>query len=219
MHMNPSQNQRGRLGLTLIELLVVIAVIAILAGILLPSFHGTKDKAPATACINHLKQVTLAEIVWANDHGHEDSVMSFIAQALRFAVTGILITTFGYVMMVSLTTAFGVGPYAANFLVYTGGLFFSYWVNARLVFRDRTRLKSFMKFLLSFVVAYLANLAILVLGLKVMLLNLWISQLLSIAVYAAVHFTLSRTFVFARSIGWSAMALGRSASKLEDRGH
>ena len=69
--MNPSQNQRGRLGLTLIELLVVIAVIAILAGILLPSFHGTKDKAPATVCVNQLKQVTLGEIIWANDNGRE----------------------------------------------------------------------------------------------------------------------------------------------------
>src|SRR4051794_40556239 len=67
---------------------------------------------------------------FANDHGHEDSLMSFIAQAMRFAVAGIVITAFGYALMVSLTIVFGVGPYAANFLVYTGGLFFSYWVNA-----------------------------------------------------------------------------------------
>src|SRR4051812_46146566 len=88
--------------------------------------------------------------VLANHHSCDVSMMSFIGQAMRFAMTGIVLTAFGYALIVSLTTIFGVGPYLANFLVYGAGLFFSYWVNARLVFRDRTRLKSFVKFLLSF---------------------------------------------------------------------
>ncbi len=60
-------------------------------------------------------------------------------------------------------------------------------------------MKSFVKFLFSFVVAYLANLAFLACALKLMLLSLWISQLLSIAVHAAVHFMLSRNYVFKRT--------------------
>jgi putative flippase GtrA len=125
--------------------------------------------------------------------------MSFVGQAMRFAITGILITAIGYVSIVGLTTTFRLNPYIANFLVYAAGLFFSYWLNARFVFRGRKQMKSFVKFLFSFVVAYLANLAFLACALKLMLLSLWISQLLSIAVHAAVHFMLSRNYVFKRT--------------------
>ncbi len=68
--MNLHPNHSSRLGLTLFELLLVIVVIAILGGLLLPVFHRG-DKSTRVACINNLKQVTLGEIVWANDHGHE----------------------------------------------------------------------------------------------------------------------------------------------------
>jgi len=53
---------------TLVELLVVIAIIAILAGLLFPSLAMARDKAKASTCANNLKQVTLGNIMYANDH-------------------------------------------------------------------------------------------------------------------------------------------------------
>jgi prepilin-type N-terminal cleavage/methylation domain-containing protein/prepilin-type processing-associated H-X9-DG protein len=55
-------------GFTLIELLVVIAIIAILAAILFPVFAKAREQARKTACINNLKQIGTAVMMYGQDY-------------------------------------------------------------------------------------------------------------------------------------------------------
>lgn len=56
-----------RKAFTLIELLVVIAIIAILAAILFPVFARARAKAQQASCLSNLKQIALAEKMYASD--------------------------------------------------------------------------------------------------------------------------------------------------------
>jgi len=58
----------GRRAFTLIELLVVIAIIAVLMAILMPALHRAKEQGQRAACLNNLKNLQLAWIVYADDN-------------------------------------------------------------------------------------------------------------------------------------------------------
>ncbi len=57
-----------RHGFTLIELLVVIAIIVILMAVLIPALHRAREHGKRAVCLNNLRQLTLAWIMYADDN-------------------------------------------------------------------------------------------------------------------------------------------------------
>ncbi len=58
---------RVRGGFTLLELLVVIAIIAILLSILFPALRSTRLMGGRAVCINNLRQITAAALMYSSD--------------------------------------------------------------------------------------------------------------------------------------------------------
>lgn len=64
----------NRKGFTLIELLVVIAIIAILMAILMPTLNRAKEQGKRAACLNNLRQLGLAWIMYAD--ANDDKIVN-----------------------------------------------------------------------------------------------------------------------------------------------
>jgi len=62
-------NSRPLEGFTLIELLVAVAVIVILAGLLFPALSAARETARRASCMNNLRQLYLANVMYADENG------------------------------------------------------------------------------------------------------------------------------------------------------
>jgi len=136
---------KRRLGFTLIELLVVIAIIAILAAILFPVFARAREKARQTACLNNLRQLSTATLMYAQDYDENfpmslyhtgglvytffhtqmpymknDQIFSCPSEAAAITVAGLNTRVFGLFGMTS-AAGFTRASYNFNYTVFEDG--------------------------------------------------------------------------------------------------
>lgn len=76
-----------RRAFTLVELLVVMAIIAVLAGLLLPTLGGATGRARSTACLSNLKQIGIGLRLYLDENGNRMPVMENRSRDTNLVIT------------------------------------------------------------------------------------------------------------------------------------
>ena len=77
------QGLKSLTGFTLVELLVVIAIIALLAALLLPALKTAREKGRRTVCVNNVRQLYLATMLYADDNAGWLPIRSYVGGGIN----------------------------------------------------------------------------------------------------------------------------------------
>src|SRR5687768_13619826 len=94
-HFINGMDGRGRAAFTLVELLVVIGIIAVMIGILLPTLNRAREAARSSKCLNNMRQITTAAMMFATEHhgwmvGRAGNPIPYNPQGSKFPFGGTL---------------------------------------------------------------------------------------------------------------------------------
>jgi len=119
-------------------------------------------------------------------------------QAVKYALTGVANSVIGIAVIFFALYQFGASDVAANAAGYAVGLSISFVLNRSWTFAHKGAIsESLVKFLLIVGLAYLCNLAMVLVTHRVLGWNVYLAQLLGVAVYTFIGFFGSRNFAFA----------------------
>jgi putative flippase GtrA len=119
-------------------------------------------------------------------------------QLLRFAAVGVVNTGLGYAVIFACMYLAGLGAVTSNVIGYAVGLIASYLLNRSFTFRSvAPPQREIIRFVAIFLLAYLANLAVLVFLIRHAGVHEGVAQVIAGVVYFALSFLLNKYYVFA----------------------
>ena len=123
-----------------------------------------------------------------------------ISQFSRFTLVGIVNTFSGLMVIYGVKWLFGLGDVLSNMIGYGVGLIVSFLLNKSWTFRHEGEfLKSALRFITAFAVAYPVNLGVVFFLIEWGGMNSYVSQALGIPPYMVVFFLLSRYVAFRKN--------------------
>lgn len=121
-------------------------------------------------------------------------------QFSRFLLVGVLNSLLGYLIIFGCMYVLKISPEVSNLIGYSVGLALSFVLNRTFTFRSSGKQSGeLIRFLAVFTVAYGANLAVLYLLVRILLIHAGISQVIAGVVYVIFTYFMNKSFVFRQS--------------------
>ncbi len=114
-----------------------------------------------------------------------------------FILVGVVNTALGYSVIFGCLYLAGMSPEFSNIIGYLIGLVASYFLHRNYTFRSKRQRKTeFFNFMVVFLIAYIANLATLIILVRALEAHAGLSQIIAGAVYVATSYLLNKNYVF-----------------------
>jgi putative flippase GtrA len=122
-------------------------------------------------------------------------------QFLKFILVGTLNTALGYAVILGCMYLLGISAVLSNLTGYLFGLTISYVLNRNFTFKSTSKSKTeLLRFLIVFLLSYLANLVVLLASIHYAGMHEMIAQVLAGMVYVVTSFLMNKYYVFSRLV-------------------